>query len=164
MKDFIRPRWMNIRFGGSDNSPEKRDGDLVAMVDALAERVAKLEANSHPPIDLTPAIAEILAELGYAVPAHAPPTDELKAAYALYQKRIEPEPAVPVSDLAQVTAERDQLLADLERVGCPPGYRVLNDGPGREVLVHDDDEECPVFETKVRAVLFAWANYEPEEA
>lgn len=103
IKDFTRPRWMNTRFGGSDSNPEKRDADLVALVDALAERVERLEANSHPPIDL-------------------------------------------------------------ERVGCPPGYRVLNDGPGREVLVHGDDEECPVFETKVQAVLFAWANYEPDQA
>jgi hypothetical protein len=118
-----RPRWMNTRFGGSDNSPEKRDADLVAMVDALAERVAKLEA-----------------------------------------KNAASESAVPVSDLAQVTKERDQLFAGLELVGCPPGFRVLNDGPGREVLVHDDEDECPVFETKVQAVLFAWANYEPDEA
>lgn len=62
---FTHPRWMNTRFGGSDSNPEKRDADLVAMVDALAERVAKLEADSHPPIDLRPAIVEILAELGY---------------------------------------------------------------------------------------------------
>lgn len=109
MTTFMRPRWMNTRFGGSDGNPEKRDGDLVAMVDALAERVAKLEANSHPPIDLTPAIAEILAELGYAASVHAPPTEKLKAAYALYQKRIEPEPAVSAQnayeDLGDITEQ-----------------------------------------------------------
>ncbi len=39
-----RPNWMATRFRGSDNSAEKRDADLVELIDALAARVAALEA------------------------------------------------------------------------------------------------------------------------
>lgn len=38
----------------------------------------------------------------------------------------------------------------------PPGFRILNDGPGREVLVRDEWEECPVFPTVAEAAARAW--------
>jgi hypothetical protein len=37
----------------------------------------------------------------------------------------------------------------------PPGYRVLNDGPGREVLTHDSWETGNVFDTVAQAAAFA---------
>lgn len=42
----------------------------AAEVAALVRRIEELEKVAHPPIDLTPAIDEILAERGYA------PTDD----------------------------------------------------------------------------------------
>ncbi len=45
----------------------------------------------------------------------------------------------------------------------PPGYTILNDGPGREVLVREDWEECPVFSTVAEAVNHAWDSYDGED-
>jgi hypothetical protein len=44
-----RPPWMNRQYSGSDASHERRDADIVAKMDKLAERVAALEgdANRH---------------------------------------------------------------------------------------------------------------------
>ena len=42
----------------------------------------------------------------------------------------------------------------------PPGYRVLNDGPGCEVLMREEWEECPVFTTQAEAVAWAWTQHE----
>ncbi len=42
------------------------------------------------------------------------------------------------------------------RAALPPGFRIINDGPGREVLVHDEWEECPVFPTVAEAAARAW--------
>ena len=39
--------------------------------------------------------------------------------------------------------------------GLPPGYRILNDGPGREVLTRDEWEEGYVFPTIAEARDFA---------
>ena len=49
----------------------------------------------------------------------------------------------------------------------PPGFRVLNDGPGREVLLDDrTDDPAPTFATRAEAVETAWRHhreiYEPE--
>lgn len=49
----------------------------------------------------------------------------------------------------------------------PPGFRVLNDGPGREVLMDDrSDDPAPVFATAKEAAARAWVDwrtiYEPE--
>lgn len=38
----------------------------------------------------------------------------------------------------------------------PPGCAIFNDGPGREVLVRDDWDECPVFATVAEAEAWAW--------
>ena len=37
----------------------------------------------------------------------------------------------------------------------PAGYRILNDGPNREVLVHDEWEEGRVFDTAEEAAAYA---------
>lgn len=42
----------------------------------------------------------------------------------------------------------------------PPGYRVLNDGPGREMLMREEWEECPVFTTRAEAAAWAWTQRE----
>jgi hypothetical protein len=42
-----------------------------------------------------------------------------------------------------------------EPLTLPAGYRILNDGPGREVLVQEQWEECPVFPTTEEAVAYA---------
>ena len=56
------------------------------------------------------------------------------------------------------------LSVAMASIGLPPRYRVLNDGPGREVVVCDDDEECgPTFPTRWEAVAYVWANYIPPE-
>lgn len=49
----------------------------------------------------------------------------------------------------------------------PPGFSILNDGPGREVLLDDrDDERAPVFATHAEAAEVAWRYwreiYEPD--
>jgi hypothetical protein len=38
----------------------------------------------------------------------------------------------------------------------PPGYRVLNDGPGREVLFKEDWDEAEVYPTIQAAADRAW--------
>lgn len=39
----------------------------------------------------------------------------------------------------------------------PPRFRILNDGPGREVLVDDHtDDPAPVFATRAEAIERAW--------
>ena len=38
-------------------------------------------------------------------------------------------------------------MSELEPILDRSQYRILNDGPGREVVVHDAFEECPVFKT-----------------
>lgn len=42
-----------------------------------------------------------------------------------------------------------------QTAGLPRGYTVLNDGPGREVLTHDNWETGSVFDTVTQAVAFA---------
>lgn len=54
-----------------------------------------------------------------------------------------------------------------ETSALPPGFRVLNDGPGREVLWDDhNDEPSSVFATVEEAAARAWVDwwtiYEPE--
>ena len=46
----------------------------------------------------------------------------------------------------------------------PPGYVILNDGPGREVLARDDWELCPVFPTVEEATAWAWEHANDREA
>lgn len=42
----------------------------------------------------------------------------------------------------------------------PPGFRVLNDGPGREVLIDDrTDDPAPVFPTMEAAADDAWRQW-----
>lgn len=44
-----------------------------------------------------------------------------------------------------------------ETTELPPGFRILNDGPYREVLIDDRaDDPAPVFETRKDAVDAAW--------
>lgn len=54
-----------------------------------------------------------------------------------------------------------------ETTGLPPGYRVLNDGPGREVLLDERcDDPAQVFATYEAAAKQAWLEwryiYKPE--
>ncbi len=42
-------------------------------------------------------------------------------------------------------------MAELEPILDRSAYQILNDGPGREVVVHDAFEECPVFKTVAEA-------------
>ena len=51
----------------------------------------------------------------------------------------------------------DLIVQGIEAVELPPGFRVLNDGPGREVLVDDKtDDPAPVFATREEAAAQAW--------
>jgi hypothetical protein len=50
-------------------------------------------------------------------------------------------------------------MADTDTTELPPGYRLLNDGPGREVLVREEWEECPVFRTTAEAREWAWRQH-----
>ena len=48
-------------------------------------------------------------------------------------------------------------MTKLESILDRKAYRILNDGPGREVVVHDDFDDCPVFETVAEAEAhIAW--------
>ena len=48
-------------------------------------------------------------------------------------------------------------MAELEAILDRNAYQILNDGPSREVVVHDDFEECPVFKTVAEAEAhIAW--------
>lgn len=44
---------------------------------------------------------------------------------------------------------------ETKTTGLPPGYRVLNDGPGREVLIHDSWETGSLFDTVPQAAAYA---------
>ena len=45
----------------------------------------------------------------------------------------------------------------VEAILDPATYRILEDGPNRFVVVHDEWEECPVFETEQQAQAhIAW--------
>lgn len=57
--------------------------------------------------------------------------------------------------------------AQKRRAALPVGYRILNDGLAREVLVKDEWEEGYVFPTVEEAAAYAWAwegNNAGEEA
>ena len=44
--------------------------------------------------------------------------------------------------------------------GLPTGFRVLNDGPGREVLLDDrTDDPAPIFKTRTEAAQVAWRQW-----
>ena len=60
--------------------------------------------------------------------------------------------------LVQIRAISEELrMAELEPILDRKQYRILNDGPGREVVVHDDFDDCPVFETVAKAEAhIAW--------
>ena len=50
-------------------------------------------------------------------------------------------------------------MTDTSNTGAdlPPGFRILNDGPGREVLVDDrTDDPAPIFPTRQEAAATAW--------
>lgn len=51
-------------------------------------------------------------------------------------------------------------MSDVQKTtDLPPGYRILNNGPGREVLVREEWEECPVFATAAEARAWAWIHH-----
>ncbi len=48
-------------------------------------------------------------------------------------------------------------MPELESILDRSQYRILNDGPNREVVIHDDFDDCPVFETVAEAEAhIAW--------
>lgn len=64
-----RPRHLTLGGGAGQVNHE----NILDYVDA---KFAALEVNSHPPIDLRPAIVEILSELGYPVKPAAPVAEQ----------------------------------------------------------------------------------------
>jgi hypothetical protein len=51
--------------------------------------------------------------------------------------------------------------ANSQTTDLPPGFRVLNDGPGREVLCDDrTDDPATVFSTREEAIQVAWQWWE----
>ncbi len=59
------------------------------------------------------------------------------------------------------------MSTDTPQTALPPGFHVLNDGPGREVLIDErTDDPAPVFSTIEAAAETAWRwwreIYEPD--
>ena len=49
-------------------------------------------------------------------------------------------------------------MTDSKTAELPSGYRVLNDGPGREVLIRGMRTRCPVFSSGDAAAEWAWTQ------
>jgi hypothetical protein len=57
-----------------------------------------------------------------------------------------------------------EQTTDLDLSLPPPGFSILNDGPGREVLVCEGEDIADVYPTRDQALDAAWIKWQERQS